>query len=296
MGNTCQLFTGVRDHAPSLQLLKGAPALQNYTIVCDKNGYCPPTDFLRFTFCCEYEGWWRLASSTQLTCILSYTLGNRSPSKTCAHALCQEVPPFNCCLTQYFYKSIESFHISHILSHEASLVTSHQESWNIHVFFFVPLDILLDSHTTPCSLFFLMLCLLKTPSCLSSYFFTLKGNIFPPFLVACPNETPQTHPQRCMKGHLSRLGKNYSRARSHLQDPRHLTWCSALWPEPAKGSEEKSSAVAKLPPKTVRSVPDHSPSLSVRLEPLVTGAALKAWAALRGWGSGWQEGPHFLIK
>lgn len=50
-------------------------------------------------------------------------------------------------------------------------------------FFFVPSDFLLDSHATHCSVFSLMLCLLETPLCRSSFFFTLKGNTFPLFLV-----------------------------------------------------------------------------------------------------------------
>lgn len=45
------LFTGATDHAPSLQFLKGAPALPSYTIACNKNRYCSPIDFWGFTFC-----------------------------------------------------------------------------------------------------------------------------------------------------------------------------------------------------------------------------------------------------
>lgn len=54
-GNICQRCTGVRDDAPSLQFLKGASALQKYTIVCDKIEHFSLIDFLRFTLCWEYE-------------------------------------------------------------------------------------------------------------------------------------------------------------------------------------------------------------------------------------------------
>lgn len=93
------------------------------------------------------------------------------------------MPPFKCCPTQYFYQFIDPFSISHILAHEASLLTCHQGNRNTYEFFFVPSDFLLDSHATHCSLFSLMLCLLETPLCRSSFFFTLKGNAFPLFLV-----------------------------------------------------------------------------------------------------------------
>jgi len=39
------LFTGATDHAPSLQFLKGDPAVPSCTMACNKNRYCSPIDF-----------------------------------------------------------------------------------------------------------------------------------------------------------------------------------------------------------------------------------------------------------
>lgn len=161
----------------------------------------------------------------------------------CTHLL-PEVPPFNCCLTRYFCQSIDPFCISHILAHEASLLTWHQGNRNIHEFFFVPWDFLLDSQATHCSLFFLMLCLLETLLCRSSLFFTLKGNTFPYSLWKLHATWNQS--QQCsMKGHFSWLEKDYSQASSHLQDLLHITWASGQsWQKRVKRNPKKGDGKA----------------------------------------------------
>lgn len=113
------LFTGATDHAPSLQFLKGDPAVPSCTMVCNKNRYCSPIDFWGIHFL--------LAIKRMQISIFS---SDQFPSDICTHTLrLNALSAFLQFLPTALQSLITGFMVEARNAHEKKRETSHCRTW-----------------------------------------------------------------------------------------------------------------------------------------------------------------------